>query len=808
MQKETLFASNGSLSNGFVFVRTRSQITQVLSALLVWHSMVGVARMACAAGVDGLSPAPRVAVQHEHLQAGAATTLALPFDSHTGIAAFWSGPDFIVLADRPVPALAHASGGGGVFSSLSVIVLDQATVLQLHLPNHPELSLTQQKEGWLLSAGATKPNAVGVRVMPQAGGVGFMLPQAGRVLTLPDPSSGARLLVATSRGASGGMGHAVQGLGYTLRPTLEGVVVTADADQLTLLPTPQGPVLQAIALNPMPVGLPLQPRASNPASGQDWQWLGLGTQGSATPPANNKAEAERIASAPQSQKVALALSAARNVLAQGNVNAAAALLAQAPAPQGQQTPQDRFTRAAIGVLAGNMSAAQPLSESSWYAWPELHVWQGLYGLYMGQSSEVTTVLLAQGMAQVAHYPPALREHILPQLAMAVARYGMPDTRQTLDTLPDGPFYDLARAIRQVRDGKNETARVALENLTASTNTTLAAFAQVALVRLLRETDQIAPDMAVEAYEKLLKQPDKTTFPAGPRQQAMLGLAVAFAQNNQPRAALSQLQGLKPSMEMPEDILAGAYLQILYRLVFGTLQTQEGQRSFAPQTAEGLSAEDIVQIVVQTLPQVADGGPKAKLLAGFGRLLLDLKKPSEAQKVFEQAICMQPSPLARSEVQDLLAQAALLQGHIGAAQRATDQIAFPVLQPDLAARKAYDAARVAQARGETDKAQALLAQDETDDGLDLRGHLYEADHHWPEAVQVVGRLASRALPESGPLTEPQRALALRLATDAAAAHDRQTLLQLKGWLAGRTLGHERDTLFALQLKATGATSASH
>ncbi|MDN6042340.1 MAG: hypothetical protein L0I33_10090, partial [Acetobacter sp.] len=113
-----------------------------------------------------------------------------------------------------------------------------------------------------------------------------------------------------------------------------------------------------------------------------------------------------------------------------------------------------------------------------------------------------------------------------------------------------------------------------------------------------------------------------------------------------------------------------------------------------------------------------------------------------------------------------------------------------------------------AQGEPDKALNLLAKDETDAGLDLRGQLYEADHRWAEAVQVVGRLASRALPQSGPLNEPQRILALRLATDAAAAHDKQTLLTLKGWLAGRTLGLERDTLLTLQLQSAGAATASH
>ncbi|WP_086552758.1 tetratricopeptide repeat protein [Acetobacter orientalis] len=784
-------------------------------------------------GVDGLSTAPRVAVQHEHLQNGGATnsvaSLALPFDTHTGIAAFWSGPDFIVLADRRLPALARASGGNGLFASLNVTLLDHATVVQVHLPSHPDLSLTQQKEGWLLSAAPRSAGKVGLTPVPEAGGVRFALAQAGQCLSLPDPASGVRLLVATSRSASGGIMQPVQAIGYTVRPSLEGVVIAADSDQLLLSPTPQGPVLQAIAFNPLPVGLPLPLQNTLGPAAKDRLWLGLSTpDGQPSPQATAaqlKAATDRLAQAPANQKTALALAAARMALTQGDVTAAATLLPPVTPPQGLQEassslaptnaysigpdkPENRFVRAAVNLLAGNLGAAQPLSESGWYAWPELHVWQGLYGLYAGQDSQKTTVLLAQGVEQLTHYPTALREHILPQVALAVARYGQPDARQRLDTLPDGSFYDLARAIRQVRDGQNETARVAFENLTASTNTTVAAFAQVALVRLLRETDQIAPDMAVEAYEKLLKQPDKTTMPNGPRQQATLGLAVALAQNNQPRAALAQMQVLKPSLEMPQDILAGAYQQILYRLVFSTLHTQAGQHGFAPQTAEGLSAEEIVQLVAQCLPNVADGEGKAKLLVGYGKLLLNLQKPSEAQKVFEQAILMQPSPLARSEVQDLLAQAALLQGHISAAQRATGQIAFAALESDLAARKAYDSARVAQAQGEPDKALNLLAKDETDAGLDLRGQLYEADHRWAEAVQVVGRLASRALPQSGPLNEPQRILALRLATDAAAAHDKQTLLTLKGWLAGRTLGHERDTLLTLQLQSAGAATASH
>lgn len=88
---------------------------------------------------------------------------------------------------------------------------------------------------------------------------------------------------------------------------------------------------------------------------------------------------------------------------------------------------------------------------------------------------------------------------------------------------------------------------------------------------------------------------------------------------------------------------------------------------------------------------------------------------------------------------------------------------------------------------------------------MRGRLYESDRRWAEAVLVVGRLAARSLPEEGVLTEPQRALAFRLATDAAAARDSATLSRLKTWLAGRTLGTERDARFAMQLQSIKAAS---
>lgn len=757
-----------------------------------------------AQGVDSLHTVPVVPVQAEGLQPLGESTdrasLFLPFDGQTGLAAFWSGSSFVVVADHAVPAMARVSGGTGMFAGLHVSVMDHATLVVLSLPAHPQLALTQHNGGWELaaSAGGTKKS-----LAPEQGQgyIRFPMAQPGQVVAMPDPASGARLFVATSRQATGGIVQPMQGVGYSVKQSTEGAVVVADSEQIFVHSTPRGPVLQALSLHPVPIGQPFYPRPDTPERGKDWQWLELGHASSAAlPPLPHPLPDD------PTRRLALAHAA----FLAGNAQQAEQLLAP-PASHpssGAQEQGERFFRAVVALVAGSIGSASTLADASWYAWPELHVWQGLYAMNTGQDSQITSVLLAQGARQLAQYPASVRDMIFPQLATYLARYGTESQRNALPELPDGSAYDLPRALLLARSGKTETARIALENLTASSNPVTASYAQVALVRLLRETDQIAPDMAVDVYGKLLRPtgPDQA-LSVGPRQEAQLGLALAYSENGQSRAALVGLDGLQSGAELPSDRLAEAYSQVLYRLVFGTLRGVSEARGTAAHSAEGLSGEDVAQMVAQALPKVRDGSAKAKLLAGYGRLLLSLGKAGEAQIRLDQAKQMQPDPLARSEIQDFLAQAALQQGHLADAQAATDQILLTALQPDLAARKAYNAARIAQARGETAKALALLAHDETDAGLDLRGKLYESDRQWTQAVQVVGRLASRSLPNEGPLTDSQKILVLRLANDAAAARDQATLHTLKDWLAGRSLGRERDELLKILLQTPGKLKAS-
>lgn len=753
-------------------------------------------------GVDGLHAVPVQPVLHDGLtaQEGDAShaSLFLPFDAQTGVAAFWSGPDFVVVADRPVPALAHASGGSGLFSSLDVTVLDTATLIRLHLPSHPQLSLSHQSDGWVLQgdASARSGSSSGitshVAQVFKPGAVLFPQKQPGRIIALPDPASGGRLLIAPSRVASGGIAQGRQGVGYGVRPSLEGVVIAADSRQITLRSTAEGAVLDAVAPHPLPVGQAPDTAQTDP-HGQDWDWLGLSHAGNGSKPSTRLAAAQAAFATGQPWQ---ALKSLEEASPRG----------EAAADEKTQTAQT-FLQAAASLLTGRIWQAQALNGAQFGDASATRVWRGLYLMQTGQNSQNASILLSAGFAQLQAYPAPVRALILPQVATYVVRFGDEAAVDLLGTLPDDTAYDLARALLEARAGQTETARVALENLTASSSSQTTAYARAALVALMLERDMIAPTMAAEAYGKLLDNDGQpAALPAGPKATIRLGQAHALTLAGQLQAALAVLDSVRAGPDAPQDVLAAAYQAALRAMIF----PEAASKAVTPQAANSapLSVTARFALVASHLRFVEDGAGKAKLLLGYGRQLLEAGQPDGAATAFAQAAAMLADPVARSEAEDLVAQAGLQAHRPALVQRALERATAPAMPDDLATQRAYDAARLAAESGDTAKALTLLAQDETDAGLDLRGKLYESEKRWPEAVLVIGRLATRGLPEEGVLTEPQRALALRLATDAAAAGDSETLLRLKGWLAGRTLGRERDALLAMQIRSIKPHSPAH
>ncbi|MBO1326028.1 hypothetical protein K2X14_10320 [Acetobacter sp. TBRC 12305] len=330
--------------------------------------------------------------------------------------------------------------------------------------------------------------------------------------------------------------------------------------------------------------------------------------------------------------------------------------------------------------------------------------------------------------------------------------------------------------------------------------------------------------------------------AGPDAAIRLDYAQALVQAGKIPAAMAVLAGLTPGEQTPTDRIEAAWRAALYALVFGLGEQADkggdtGRGGIAPPVGQSLPAPSAIQLdlVRENLPRLTDGPAKAKLLAGYGRQLLAAARDAgqedgleteqapganadtghqtghqtgpqsgrgagktpgpeanpalsrdggQAAKLFAQAESLSAEPLMRADSAELVARAALDSGQVALARAALERGLLPDLPPDLAARRRYDEARLAAITGNTAGALLLLGEDESDAGLDLRARLHERAGQWAQAVLVLGRLCSRALPESGALTATQRGLALRLARDAVNANDPDTLRRLRGWVAGR------------------------
>lgn len=816
---------------------------------------------------DGLHAQPVTGVQADALPrvADVAPALFLPADTSVGLAAFWSGPELMVVVDHALPALFHLPAQGGLFDRRESVALNGATLLRLYLPEHPAIVVERQKAGWLLCVArkgapgrCSPPHDLPVAHMqPEPARMLFAQSQPGRVITLPDPVTGGGLFVATTRQAEQPPPPRA-GVGYAVRSSVLGLVVAADSAQLLMTATPAGPVLEALAAQPVPVGLPALPPSASVQQGEDWLWLGLrdapapqllqawrkardslGTAG--------EDPATRLAGQPEATVMSVwsaRIAAAQAAFAAGYPQQAWALLRDLPLPAGQAGagaaggmahvgwpgPGVQALRACAALLSADMAGAAPLATADWAFGPDMVVWRGAYFMASGADSQPTSVLLARGYARLEQYPAPVRAALLLRVSQYLAEFGGPDERAALGTLPDDAPYNLARIMLQLRNGQAETARVALENLTASGNDRVADHARALLVAFLRAHDQISPAMAVEAYTQLLAaqaaEGAASSTPAAPATGAVqedvdllpplrLAYAQALVQAGQPERAAGVLDGLAPSATLPHDRLVEAWRSVLSGLIFGPPQgahtppvragAQGGKRvaegaAHGPATGvSGPARGQMLALAHARMGQVPDDPFKAKLLAGLGRQFMAQGRPGLAVAALQQADVLAIDPLMRADIEELLAQSALEDNQRPLALRALERSALADLPADLAARRRYDEARLAAANGDREGAQALLAEDESDTGLSVRGALYEQDQQWAQAVQVVGRLASRTLPEQGVLSTAQRDLVIRLASDAAAAGDGPTARSLQAWVGARALGAERQALFTALVK---------
>lgn len=157
------------------------------------------------------------------------------------------------MFDEARPVDPSVLAGHPPFDTAGVTALPQATVLRVAMPPGQTVRLARQPGGWGLSAppeGAV-PAPAPIRPAIAAGRMDLLAGGASRVVALPDPVTGATLLVGTQTASGEAMAIARRMSEFVLLPTLQGVAVEPVSDRDVLRVTAQGFALTAGAGPPL-----------------------------------------------------------------------------------------------------------------------------------------------------------------------------------------------------------------------------------------------------------------------------------------------------------------------------------------------------------------------------------------------------------------------------------------------------------------------------------------------------------------------------------------------------------------------------
>ncbi|MFT8421474.1 MAG: hypothetical protein ABF665_08150, partial [Gluconacetobacter sp.] len=456
-------------------------------------------------------------------------------------------------------------------------------------------------------------------------------------------------------------------------------------------------------------------------------------------------------------------------------------------PEEAALPDVRFLLGAAELLCGDMDGASMLNGP----WPAsqkraTQLWQGLYLAATGENDAAAAQLLARDFARLKSYPTPVRDVLLPIASEEIARYGTPDDLEVLDDLPTGSAYQLATAFRQMRSGKRDLAYAAFQKLADSRDPQVAEKALEQKTAIELADGRIKPDAAAELFETMI--PDARL--AGREAKLRLMQADAYMQTQRWSDALQAIDAarLHPDTSS-KDMVAPLLSQALTGLA----------DSIPPASDKKGLLHDTAMLKVH-LPDLPPGARKGNILVSYGRMLLALGLPDDAAQAFSDAIPMLTAPDLRALAGAALAETDIERRLPQEAAQALTITDDPSLPDDIKTTRQVLTARIALATGDQAKALTLLRNSANTSALDLTARVHEQKGEWAAAASDVRKMAADLLPPTGPLTDSQQILALRLASDASQAAD-QTLL---GWVADRVGDRmpdgDRGRMFKLMTKS--------
>lgn len=747
------------------------------------HSVENVSKLP-----DGLhaQPVPQVETTDLTGRIGQKNILFIPTDDMTGVAAFWSGIELIIVADRPAVPWQDIPRHGSIYDQRDVIALNKATVLRIFLPKRFNLHFTKVSGGWLLSPLQTHEN-ICWRVSPQPnqGATLFPFSFMGRIVTLWNPNTGSRNYVATVRQPQC-VPFKQKNLGYDIEPALLGAVVQDYDRRIIERLSSRGPLLQMI----VPPSIWSDARTDNThLSGdnnlsqdevaaffiQKWHkdeaflkrirdrrdelqknWL---HQSHRTKKRRRRPPQPPHLTIPPSLIVQVAQSAlwaghperTWDVLQSYDLNNASDLLMHRRA----------LLLSYAAVLTGRENYASLLSDPLLGLEPNMAVWHAFYLMRIGYNSEVTSELLTASFPAFMEFPEPLRHIMMPQFAGYLAQFGDDGIRsKLLDMLPKTPEYDYTLSVLYLRKGEKDKAFNLLKRMVASPNSFRTASARALLTYVFMNDGLITPHNAALEEEKLLKGDMGANGQTNLDFDDFSDIASlvmeyhikALIKAHQPCRAIQILRTQKATGFLPEDQLALLWRSLLKQLIFSPddMMSAPSLQSVCISTVDNKH-----QTLMQTMRYLEDRPENAKLLEGYAHFLLKSHRQVEAIPVLLKLEFLTQNPYSRVDTVDKLVNAALQTNSLETASDALQRAHIPELTEDSAYQLKYNEAALEIERGDDEGALLLLGDDQSDDALRMKGRAYEDSGQWERAINTLYFLARRSMGPATSYMEPEQ-----------------------------------------------------
>ncbi len=742
----------------------------------------GAAAAALPAGPSAPEAMPVGPVALAAAPAATGEAVLLPFAASTGAAAFRRGDEAMLVFDERRPIDTGALQNNPIFSSAEIRLFPAATVLRFRLPADRALRLARGEGGWIVTVGdqpALRPirpdlDAADANAGPQ---LRLSAGQPGRSVVVSDPLTGGTLLVGTQREPGQGVVVSRDTPEFSLLPTWQGVAVVAVSDELILSETSDGFMLRSAlprgGLALAPVGTDLGPLDDAARLTRRFDFPGL-----PEPELLRRLQAAAGAGAlPAGRRTAPRIAAAQAMLALGLGAEAQALLSLTAAndPHAAADP-DVVGLTAIGaLLAGRLDESAGLDDPRLTGTDEVALWRGLRTAMLREGAPDAAAQLATEIRLLLAYPAPLRSRLLPLAAETMAMGGEAEAAQRLvDARPNNARLDLARAmLAGQRD--SHAALTILDRLAQSPDRLVRARAAPRAVELRLASGELTIAGAADAMEKLLY------VWRGDAREAALRLRAADlrAQAGEPRAALAMLRESLDALPNAREALRARMGQI-----FAAALEADAKTPMPPL--------DLVAMVEENPDLITEGDPGLALAKRLADRLAALDLPRRAAPVLEKLVAAAAPGVVRAELGGRLAATRLLLDDptgalsvLGAT--AVDDLPAPVLE-----ERVLVWARATAAQGDAIRAATVLETLDSPAALALRVQLLEQAKDWTDAAAAQRRFADDTVPVEGLLTEAQATTLLHLAADASQANDNSLLEGLRDRdLARLPQGHTAD-----------------